>query len=240
MSSHQSRPTAAEFDAEAAADYDRRSRVGIPGYDALHDVAVAMLGDALGDDARLLVVGAGTGEELLRLGQTHPRWRFAAVDPSPHMLAVAKRRIAEAGLVDRVELVEGTTDLLPAQPTHDAATLILVLHFLPDDGAKLALLRDIAERLRPGAPLVLVDLFGDARSEPFARLFGAWQRQMLDRGIPPDDVATRFQELRQRIAFVPEARLADLLREAGFGEPLPFWRALLFGGWLAHRDRPAS
>jgi len=240
MTRSESQPAAHTFDAEYAADYDRRTRIGVIGYEALHETAAGLLGASLGEDARVLAVGVGTGEEIVRLGRAHPRWRFTGVDPSPHMLAVARRRIAEAGLDDRTDLVEGTADILPPEPSYDAATLLLVMHFLPDDGSKLSLLRDVGARLRPRAPLVLVDLFGDRASDEFARSLATWQQMMVDAGFPRGEVETRFEHLQRQIAFVPEARITALLREAGLGEPRPFWRALLFGGWLAHRQRSAA
>ncbi|MBA3417081.1 MAG: class I SAM-dependent methyltransferase [Chloroflexia bacterium] len=223
------------FDAEGAARYDARVRTGIPGYDALHDCTAALLRSELGGNSRLLIAGVGTGEEVVRLGPPNPGWRFVGVDPSPAMLTIARGRVAEAGMADRTDLVEGTVADLPADPPYDAATLLLVMHFLLDVGAKLGVLRDIAARLRPGAPLLLADLHGDPAGAPFALLLAAWRRRILDSGADPADVATSFGRIREDIAFVPEARIAALLAEAGFGLPLPFWRGLLFGGWLARR-----
>lgn len=223
------------FAGEQATGYDGRVRTGIPGYEALHDCVAALRPQERGDTARLLVAGVGTGEEVVRLGPPNPGWRFTGVDPSADMLAVARRRLSEAGTIDRVDLVEGVVADLPAEPIYDAATLLLVMHFLPDDGAKLALLRGIAERLAAGAPLLLADLHGDPTSAAFGRLLAAWRQRILDAGADPAEVATSFDRIQVDIAFVPEGRVGELLREAGFDQPVPFWRGLLFGGWLARR-----
>lgn len=137
-------------------------RSAIPGYELLHETA-ALLTNALGAEARMLVVGAGTGEEVMRLALQHPGWRFVAEDPSAAMLAVAREKLTAAGLADRVEFVVGPIENVPADAPFDAATLILVHHFQPDDGAKLAMMRAIAARPRrshvpgpaPGHPLHL-------------------------------------------------------------------------------------
>ncbi|MVM33957.1 hypothetical protein GO755_28235 [Spirosoma sp. HMF4905] len=60
-----------------------------------------------------------------------------------------------------VTLIEGLlTDLDPARK-YGAATLLLVLHFLDDQGAKLNLLKAISQRLAPGAPFVMLDITSD-------------------------------------------------------------------------------
>jgi len=233
-------PREAAFDAEAARGYDDSIRTGVPGYDLLHELTVALLRVDLGEEARVLCVGAGTGEEIVRLGAANPRWRVVGADPSLEMLAVAERRVAAAGLGARVELRAVYADELPAAERFDAATLLLVMHFLPDDGAKLALLRSVAERLVPGAPLVLADLHGDRTTMEFQRLEAAWRRRLLDLGQKPADVDQMLRRVAEHVHFVPAARLAALLAEVGFEEPVPFFRGLLFGGWVARRAGKAD
>ena len=174
----------------------------------------------------------------MRLGPPNPAWQLVGVDPSADMLAIARSRLAHAALTGRTELVTGVVADLPLEPAFDAATLLLVMHFLPDDGAKRALLTGIAIRLRPGAPLLLADLHGEPGSMGFTRLVNAWKQRILDTGADPTEVATAFDRIEEDVAFVPESRIAELLAEAGFGEPIPFWRGLLFGGWIAYRVSP--
>lgn len=96
------------FDSEKSLKYDRDIRISLPGYEALHGMANALLSEALGDEAHLLVAGAGTGMELLLLGTLHPQWQFTAFDPSPEMLSVCRERVAGKGMADRMTFFEGT------------------------------------------------------------------------------------------------------------------------------------
>lgn len=66
------------FDTARSSRYDHKIRASIPGYEALHAMAHDFLRPALPETARLLVVGAGTGMELLTFGAAHPGWRFCA------------------------------------------------------------------------------------------------------------------------------------------------------------------
>lgn len=84
-------PAVQQFDAERADAYEDRIRRLAPGYDVLHGTVESVLATCLRKDAHLLVVGAGTGAEIVRMGQAHPRWRFTAVDPE--RLAEAFRRV---------------------------------------------------------------------------------------------------------------------------------------------------
>ena len=226
----------APTEAERAASYDDDIRAAIPGYEPLHETAAALLHNALPDQARLLLVGAGTGEEILRLAPGHPGWRLTAVDPAAAMLDVARKKVDAADLSDRVELRVGGVDDVPATGPYDAATLILVQHFLPDDGAKLALLRAIADRLEPGGLLFLANMHGDLASPPAQRLFQAWKQRQIGRGLSATDAEAMFAGLPQVVHFVTAARIEELLREAGFVDVEPVFQAFVIGGWLARKD----
>jgi SAM-dependent methyltransferase len=89
------------FGGEGAREYDGRIRSMLPGYEALHDTLRPLLRAELGEGrARVLVVGAGTGAEVVGLGEDNPGWRLTGVDPVADMLAIAEGRVRERGLAD--------------------------------------------------------------------------------------------------------------------------------------------
>lgn len=224
------------YDAEKAQAYDRRVRDAIPGYEALHQLACMIVAETSGGTGRVLVTGAGTGGECIALAQACPGLHVVGVDPAGDMLAHAERKVAEHGLNARVRLYPSMVADLPKFEPFDVATLLLVLHFLPDDGAKLDLLRDIAQHLKPGAPLVLGDLFGPPWSDPWQdRLRRFWEHLQRSAAIPDQDIERGFRHVDRNIHPVTETRLAELLDQAGFEAPHPFFRALCFGGWVTRR-----
>ena len=224
--------------AERAQAYDHRIRQAIPGYEALHVLACTVVAEATGGHGRVLVAGAGTGAECVALAQACPDLSILGIDPSAEMLAVANAKVADHGLVARVRLWPGTVGELPAFEKYHAATLLLVLHFLADDGAKAELLGQIAERLLPGAPLVLADLFGPGWDDSWqSHLRVCWGHLQQAAGIAGTDIAKGFAHVDRDIHPITESRLAELLAAAGFEPPQPFFRALCFGGWLACRRR---
>ena len=225
-----------DFDLERANQYDLDIRNAIPGYEALHGMAQSLLSTNLPSTANLLIVGSGTGMELVNYSRQNPRWTLTGVDPSEAMMAIAKRELADKKLLERVNLHTGYIDTLPRGELMDAATLMLVMHFVPDDGAKLQLLQNIAKHLKPGAELVLADLHGDKSAPYFAKYKKAWQTLYFN---SLDDAARAKAEqnfassIDNSIYFVPETRIIELLNIAGFDRINKFYNAFLFGGWTA-------
>jgi tRNA (cmo5U34)-methyltransferase len=224
------------FAGERAQKYDWGIRLAVPAYEELHGLARHLLRASLSDGARVLVAGSGTGEELVNLGRHNPGWRLTGVDPSPDMGRIAQERVVRHGLADRVELRTGFVGDLPPTPAYDAATAMLVMHFLPDDGAKLGFLRDISHRLRPGAPLILADLHGDKASERFDLFIGAWRLRQLETEMPEDTIEAMLEDVAANVELVPQDRVLALLAEAGFERAEPFYNALLFGAWISRKS----
>jgi tRNA (cmo5U34)-methyltransferase len=196
---------------------------------------MALLASQIGERARVLVVGAGAGSEVVTFGAGMPHWAVTGVDPSRQMLQQARFRVWQLKMEDRVSLHEGFVADLPEDPPHDAATLLFVMQYLPDDGAKQAMLEAIARRVRPGGPLALVDLAGTPGSAEFAGMTDAWMRYARHRGLDVDEQDTYTDQLRSSVHYASEGRIQDLLAAAGFERVAPFYRALLFGGWTAVR-----
>lgn len=227
--------TVRHWDKDRAEAYDRRVREAIPGYDALHVLSCQIVAEATAGRGRALVVGAGTGVECAALAQSCPGLAVVGVDPSREMLAHAETKIAAAQLTSRVRLYPSKVGDLPKFEPFDAATLLLVLHFLPDDGAKQTLLAEVSAHLKPGAPLVLADLFG-RWDEPWQQQLRSWWRHLqLAAGISEAEVDKGFRHIDRDFHLVTEARLAELLAATGFGPPEPYFRALCFGGWVARK-----
>jgi tRNA (cmo5U34)-methyltransferase len=208
----------------------------MPAYEEMHDLARHLLRSLLGERARVLVVGSGTGAELMNLGRHNPGWRLVGVDPSPDMVEVSARRVAESGIGGRVELRTGLVQDLPLAPPYDAATAMLVMHFLPDDGQKLGFLRDISARLEPGAPFVLADLHGDRESGVFARFIEAWRLRQRETAMAEDAASAMLDDFATKLQVVPRERMVELLHEAGFKRAEPFYTALLVGAWISFKS----
>jgi tRNA (cmo5U34)-methyltransferase len=229
--------SAAKFDASRADDYALQSRTALAGYDACHEVAACLLAAALGhgSKARILVVGiGGSGQEIVIGGRLEPNWHFVGVDPSGPMLDKARVAVQVAGLTGRAELRLGRVEDLPAEPAFDAAIMIGVLHHIPGDAAKQAILTEIAKRTRAGAPFVLAGNRAPYASRPL--FLKAWGERWRMVGEREDAIAARLGKILEG-ADPPasEAVIAAMLERAGFIQPELFFSSLFWGGWISLR-----
>lgn len=213
-------------------DYDIAVRQSIPGYDALLTMLTSLCQIHLTDEAHILIVGAGGGNEISVLGQAQSTWRFTGVDPSEKMLAVAQSKVESLGLRERVTLYNGVVQELPLH-SFNAATSLLVMHFLPDDGTKLDYLKAIVARLQSDSPFVLVDFQGDKQSEVFKRLVDGWQKRAQLAGMEPQRLTELTNGVEQHLQYISEERTLELLTQAGFIKVTRFYTAFVFTGWFA-------
>ena len=222
---------------EEASRYDVMMTQVFPGYEQLPLILLSHLRIYLGAVARVLDAGCGTASALATFATNQRDWSFVGVDPAEPMLDLARTRINGAEVAERVTLVLGTVDTLPNEPAFDAATAILVEHLLPDDGAKLRFFEGIWRRLLPGGWIILAGLHGDLESGPAQRALQAWLEFISLQNLPPE-----VQEMVRRRAtvedsLVSEARLLQLLTEAGFVNIDRIYQIYLLGAWAAQKQQ---
>jgi tRNA (cmo5U34)-methyltransferase len=225
------------FDAKRAQTYDDRIEQMIPGYTTMQRLTEVFLGSTLPKTASVLMVGAGTGSEVVECGTHHPGWTITAVDPSVEMVKLGRAKTDAHGLTARVMWFEGSLKKLEVQEPFDAATLHLVLHFLPDDGGKSALLEHIAERLKPGAPFVLSTFVGTPTDTRTKKIYELSKAHALANGLDRADVEEKLNLARTDIHLVPEERIKTLLKEAGFIDVQRIVQGLAMMTWIARTNR---
>lgn len=229
----QPQPTAA-FDQEHAAQYDQRYAKLAAIRDALHLMTSGVLAD-LPVEARVLCVGAGTGEELIYLAKKFPRWRFTAVEPAGAMLAVCRKKAEEAGIAGRCDFHEGYLDSLPPAEPYDAATALLVSQFILDTAKRTEFFRAIAARLKPGGYVVSADLAVDLATAQGQSLMEAWLRLKQETGLAREHFDRARESLRRDVAVLPPAQVSAIIAAGGFAEPAQFFQTVLVCGWFAQR-----
>lgn len=213
----------------ASEDYAERVARHVPGLRDLHRMIGVLMAEQAPDDGRLLVLGAGGGLELKALAETRPGWRLDGVDPSADMLRQASATLGE--LASRATLHQGYIEDAPEGP-FDGATCLLTLHFLPA-AERLRTVREVARRLRPGAPFIVAH-----HSFPLERR-DAWLARnaafVVAAGVPAEQARSGMRAMKEKLpVLAPEADEA-LLREAGFTDVELFYAALTFKGWVCRK-----
>ena len=198
----------------------------VPGFADLHRMAQILLAEQAGEAAHLLVVGAGGGLELAAFAAARPNWRFTGVDPSQPMLDLAQQ--VSQPFEDRIALICGSAGDAPPGP-FDGASCFLVLHFLTRAG-RLALLREIRARLRPGAALVVAHHTAPGEAAPWLTRSLAFAAGSAG---DPAQLAETARMMETALTLLSPEEEEAMLREAGFHAPALFYAGLSFRGWVA-------
>ncbi len=206
----------------------------IPGYEALHSTAGHILRTSLPEVADILVCGSGTGNEAISYASEHPGWKITGFDPSEQMVLVAKAKAAYVGLEERIRIIHGSVEDVPSE-SFDAATSILVKHFIPYDD-KASYLRNIAKRLKPGAKLLTADITGYRDDEMFKGFMLAWESfQKTHRDEDEEEIEKTLDRVRRNLPILTEARTISMLEDAGFKKIRLFWKNLMINGYIAEK-----
>ena len=203
-----------------------------PGHGAVLQMIGVLLSEAMPDDGRLMVVGAGGGPETRYLATVEAGWSFVGVDPANAMLDLA-RAVAGPAARDRMTLIEGTVFDAPPGP-FDGATCVLVLGLIADDGGKLSTLQAVRSRLRPGAPFILVDQCIDLSAPDAPRRLDRYGNYALRSGVAAGTVRNAKAAIGASTSMVPDWRDRELLDQAGFRDTELFYAGMAWRGWVTY------
>ncbi len=220
------------FDAHAES-YDRTLTPILAIKDVLH-LLIRCQFSALPDEAHILIAGAGTGAEARFLAPLFPRWRFTLADPSGAMLAVAQRRAEAEGFAERCTFHAGFVSSLPDSPggPFDAATSVLVSHFITGADDRQAYFAEIARRLKPGGLLFNADLCADLRAPSFGPVMELW---LTLSGMPEERRPMFLAAFGRDVAAHGPAAVEAMIAQAGFPAPVQVFQGALIRGWIAAR-----
>jgi len=167
--------------------------------------------DRMRDGARVADVGCGAGRALIRLAEAFPTSEFTGFDLFPAQIARARENATAAGVGDRVrfEQVDGAGGI---PGSFDVITTFDVVHDAADPAG---LVRAIREALAPGGAYVMLEInCADDPADNVGPLATAFYGFSL--------FYCMTTSLAQGGAGLgtcglPEARVRELLAQAGFG-----------------------
>jgi tRNA (cmo5U34)-methyltransferase len=215
-------------DPEHAAQYADGPAKFMPGFHAMHRMAGVLIREFAPANAHVLVHGAGGGLEIETFARENSQWTFVGVEPARPMLEQARVRLGD--LNERVLLHHGYADDAPAGP-FDAATSLLVLHFLSAAARKKAV-TEIVRRLKPGSPFVAAHC--SFPQDPDHR--DAWLTRHREFVVASGGDAEEAESWRARISesldvLDPEMD-EQILRDAGLSDVTLFYSAFTWRAWF--------
>ncbi|RYG73433.1 class I SAM-dependent methyltransferase [bacterium] len=226
------------FTESVAAQYDQKFIKLAPMRDVLQ-LSIRILFSDLPPDAHILCVGVGTGLELVDLANEYPGFRFTALEPSAPMLDICRQRAQEHGITERCTFHEGYIDSLPHTTPYDAATCLLVSHFITDYAERQHFFAAIASHLKQGAYFVNADLATDSQEPAGKELVQLWMRvQNYSQGDlekSPQEIDNMLANFEKFVALLPPQRMEELLRSSGFESPLQILQTVLIYAWFSRR-----
>lgn len=220
------------FEKDQAEAYDERFEALSPIKDALH-LATQLALEALPENANILIVGAGTGAEILYLAGQFENWSFTVVEPSEDMMRICIKKLEAAGCSARCQYHTGFLSELPSHPVFHAATSLLVSHFFMDLTQREDFFREILIRLCPEGWLVTADLSADENNHE--ELWEIWLRAIKHTGLTTDQKAGYSESVKSGVALVTDSEMKELLARAGFNNCLLLFQVLSIRGWLARK-----
>lgn len=152
----------------------------------------------------VLEVGCGAGRHLLQLAKAFPMAHCIGVDIDPTGLGAARAAVTEAGVADRVLLIEGDLTTEVEEQSVDAVVMIEVLHEI-DKSIRQHVINGCHRVLRPGGWLLIID-------ETYP--------ETLSQSREPEflfPIQTGFEELTWGNVIPDRSEQESLLRHAGFG-----------------------
>jgi demethylmenaquinone methyltransferase/2-methoxy-6-polyprenyl-1,4-benzoquinol methylase len=172
-----------------------------------------------GPGDEVLDVATGTAAVAIELVRRHG-CRVVGLDQSSEMLASARGRVEQAGLEERIQLVEGSAEALPfPDRSFDALTFTYLLRYVEDPAATLA---ELARVVRPGGVVAGLE-FGLPRGvwRPLWELYVRAGLPLAGRVISPGwhEVGTFLgPSIRELHAQLPIAVQLELWRAAGIDD----------------------
>lgn len=221
------------YDRTWAENYERNAEISIPGRAGLYRLCKASLLN-LAADAHVLVVGCGTGTDLIGLAQAFPGWTFDAVEPADGMLTYCRSQITALGLDARISTHACTLDNFKPARQYDAVTAILVSQHISDAAEAGQFFAQLYAPLKPGGTLFSADLH-IASGQSREAIVALWATNAKMSGAPPEMLAGASHLFASTMRPRDEADLLKLITDAGFRNPLKVFSSLLYGAWRSER-----
>lgn len=144
---------------------------------------------------KILDIATGTGDFAISMLRLHPE-KIVGLDLSNGMLEVGRKKIAQKGWQDRIQMVQGDSEDLPFEDnTFDAITVAFGVRNFENLRAGLSEMLRVAN---PGAKIVILE-FSKPTKFPIKQVFGIYSKKVIP------FLGEKISKDRQAYAYLPES-----------------------------------
>ena len=228
----------ARFDAETAAVYSQRKPLWLPEYDYAMSLVLKVLEPCLSSHARILDLGAGTGNLSCRILKEFKDCHVTLVDFSQNMLNEAPCVLA--GFEGRYDAV--LQDFWGAEfpmAQYDGVVASFALHHGRGEAAYQNLYQRIYRWLKSPGVFVCCDVVEGDTPALAEMNEGGW-RQFLRKRFPAEEVERILSNYHREDSPLSLKRHLSLLTLAGFSSADVLWKRFNFSVYVGIKDGKSS
>ncbi len=156
----------------------------------------------------ILEIGCGAGAGLVSLGRTFPNSTVTGLDADATSIAVARRRIEEAGLGEHVHAEEMRGEDLTSEDAFDFIYTQISLHEMDDARVVLA---NACRALKDDGTLLITEIRGPERVEECT---GAYNAVLADIDLSYE-IPQALAKGGHAVGFFTRAEIEEMARDAG-------------------------
>ena len=211
------------FNEDMAQNYDDRNKRIAPIKESLH-FTLSLILKTLPNDAKILCVGAGTGEEIIYFAKHFPSWSFVALEPSKPMLDVCEKRLKEAEIIDRCTLLNCYLEDLSNNKKYDAVISLFVGHFISKN-ERVNYFTRMVSKLLPKGYLVNVEISFDLNSTNYPLMLEKWVEAQKVMGATAESLEKLPEQLEEMLTVLAPSIVETQIKKSGIDNPICFFKA---------------
>ena len=150
------------------------------------------------------------------------------MEPAKAMLDVCRQQAEAKEAASRCIFHQGYLDSLPETESFDAATSILVSHFIKDQTKRRKYYSEIAQRLGSNAYMINAELANDLSASDYTSSVDVWVKMLGYAGM-----SASVESFGKDVAILPTQQVEALLISSGFDSPVPFFQVLFMHAWFS-------
>ena len=221
------------YDEEWAENYERLAEAGIPGREGLYRLCKTIFSRSK-IQGKALVVGCGTGADLIPLAEDFTEWQFDALEPADAMRTYCQSQIDKKKLSGRINLHACDLEAFDGNETYDIVTSILVSQHIENSAEAQRFFSKLYSLIKPGGWLYTADIHFPL-NQPESEILDLWSYQAKYAGTPEEIVENLLVRFSTDLKPRQEEKIVQLLNTAGLKSPVKVFSSLIYGAWCAQR-----